>query len=107
MKKSKPLGSIKVGLGKIAPDNKVIEDLALRGTAIYSINIGPNDYLWLGSESQGLLVLDVNTNKIIQIYDLPMAAYILLISSQQLWVATVGGFFMINPENNEVRKFVH
>lgn len=97
----------KLGLGKIAPESEVIEDVALRDTAIYSITIGPNGNLWLGSEYQGLLVLDVDTHEIIQSYDMPMVTYILPISTVEFWAATIDGLFLINPETNEVRKFVN
>ena len=96
-----------LGLGKITPESKFIEYAALRDTAIYSVKIGLNGNLWIGSEFQGLQVLDVNTNKILQIYDIPMAIYILPISTDELWAATTDGLFLINPTTHEVRQFVN
>jgi diguanylate cyclase (GGDEF)-like protein len=96
-----------LGLGKITPESKFIEYAALRDTAIYSVKIGLNGNLWIGSEFQGLQVLDVNTNKILEIYDIPMATYILPISTDELWAATTDGLFLINPKTQEVRQFVN
>nr|WP_297347834.1 ligand-binding sensor domain-containing diguanylate cyclase [uncultured Glaciecola sp.] len=96
-----------LGLGRISPESQFIEDVVLRDTAIYSVKIGLTGNLWIGSELRGLQVLDVNTNKIIASYDIPMATYILPISTEELWAATTDGLFLINPKTHDVRQFVN
>ncbi|MFQ3207792.1 MAG: diguanylate cyclase (GGDEF)-like protein [Glaciecola sp.] len=96
-----------LGLGRISPESQFIEDVALRDTAIYSVKMGLNGNLWVGTELRGLQVLDVNTNKIIASYDIPMATYILPISTEELWAATTDGLFLINPKTHKVRQFVN
>jgi len=96
-----------LGLGKITSESQFIQEMAFHDMAIYSVQLGSNGNLWVGSESQGLQVLDVNTNKILKSYDIPMATYILPISTEELWATTIDGLFLINPTTHAVRKFIN
>lgn len=97
----------RLGVGKIRSGSDIIEDAALKDTAIYSIQIGSSGNLWVGSQYQGLVVIDTKTDQVLKSYDIPMAVTILPISEQEVWAATTGGLYKINPQTHAVRKFVN
>ncbi|MFQ3250101.1 MAG: diguanylate cyclase (GGDEF)-like protein [Glaciecola sp.] len=97
----------KKGVGKIDEGNDYIEDVALLDDFIYSIQLHKDGNLWAGSRHQGLRLIDSNTYEVLKYYDIPMATTILPISEDELWVATTGGLFLINPLTDEIRKFVN
>jgi diguanylate cyclase (GGDEF)-like protein len=97
----------KSGVGIIEDGSDVIENVALENTDIYSIQMGADGNVWLGTRHQGLILLDGHSFEVLKKYDVPLPTAILPISDDELWVTTAGGLFLINSNNDELRKFVH
>jgi diguanylate cyclase (GGDEF)-like protein len=96
-----------LGLGAIKLGSDVIENVAFEDAYIYSTQVGPSGNLWVGTRNQGLNIWNLDNNEIIKNYDIPMALHILSISKEEVWVATIGGLYFINPTTSELRKFVN
>ena len=97
----------RLGLSKLVDGADFVDDVALRNISIYSLRVGLNDNLWVGTRDNGLYLYDTTNNVVLKNYDVPLVTNILPISSEQLWVSTISGIYLINPSTQEVRRFIN
>lgn len=93
----------RLGLGKLVPGDRYIEDLGVNKASIYSITIGLDDNIWVGTWTEGLYVFDPIAKRIVKNFDIPMPTRILPVSSELVLVSTANGVILINPQTDEIR----
>lgn len=94
----------RLGLGKLVPGDTYIKDIGIKNASVYSITVGLDENIWVGTWTEGLYVLDPVSNRIVKNFDLPMATTILPVSDELVLVSTANGLILINPQTDEIRK---
>ncbi len=94
----------RLGLGKLVPGDTYIKDIGIKNASVYSITVGLDENIWVGTWTEGLYVFDPIANRIVKNFDLPMATRILPVSDTLVLVSTANGLILINPQTDEVRK---
>lgn len=94
----------RLGLGKFIHGDKYITDIGIKNASVYSITVGLDENIWVGTWTEGLYVFDPVANRIVKNFDLPMATRILPVSDELVLVSTSNGLILINPQTDEIRK---
>lgn len=94
----------RLGLGKLVSGDTHIKDIGIKNASVYSLSVGLDENIWVGTWTEGLYVFDPVANRIVKNFDLPMATRILPVSDELVLVSTANGLILINPQTDEVRK---
>lgn len=94
----------RLGLSKLGPGDTYTKDVGIKNASIYSITVGLDENIWVGTWTEGLYVYDPVANRIVKSVDLPMVTRILPVSDELVLVSTSNGLILINPQTDEIRK---
>ncbi|GBL04588.1 ligand-binding sensor domain-containing diguanylate cyclase [Glaciecola sp. KUL10] len=99
--------SSRKGLAKFQVGNEFIEMYDFESVRIYSISLRQNGDLWLGGAETGLYLYRPESKEVLKHWDMPLVTNILEVSPQETWIATTGGLFRVNLEQDTITQYRH
>lgn len=97
----------RAGLAKFDPEKEQLEHVGFDGIQTFPIKNGEQGRLWIGTQSDGLYHFNTLSRQIIKHYDIGNVSNLFYESKNRLWVSTLNGLFLIDPETDEQTMFKH
>ena len=95
----------RVGLSKLNPATSMLGVAAFDDFFVYTIDEDQNGDLWLGTRNNGLIKYDGLNNKVLAKWDFPLVFKTLVTSDNKVWVASIGGLYLIDQNTNDYQLF--
>ena len=93
------------GLSRLNTERTAIEMVDFEGQHVYSISLGPDGCLWLGMAADGLFKYDYINKKVVKHWQMPLVLRTLITNDGRIWVATIGGLYLIDALTYEITLF--
>lgn len=93
------------GLARFKPGDEKVSLYDFEGIRIYSIAARSSGELWLGGAENGLFLYQPQSKETIKNWEMPLVTGILEVNSQEIWVTTTGGLYLVNLEQDTLTHY--